>query len=271
MDGRDLKIVGIYHCGSVLLDVAIVVDIGQVRNLIRLAPDSVCSFYVEPQEGVSQNQLIKEIRTLLRKERWSPGATPESALGSVMINGLIPNGASLGTMGTQIWNSVDQQKPQGGKAEETAGDPFDVRGHEQWAEGLDQFSADLDLFLFLMTSLGVTIAVLSILNTMLMSVSERFVEFGILKANGWTSGEIAWLITLESGLLGLAGGILGAILGWGATHLVNAIWPSRLQLYASVSLLLFSMGFSILLGVAGGLYPTLRAARLSPMDAIRNT
>ena len=70
------------------------------------------------------------------------------------------------------------------------------------------------MFLAIMSGIGVTIAVLSIVNTMLMSVTERIIEFGILKANGWSRYDVMRLITSESAVLGLFGGISGCLVGW---------------------------------------------------------
>jgi putative ABC transport system permease protein len=147
--------------------------------------------------------------------------------------------------------------------------PVEVRSADDWADAFDEFSADLNLFLSLMTAIGVVIAVLSIVNTMLMSVTERRTEFGVLRANGWSRGHILGLVTYESALLGVVGGVLGAFFGWLATHAINWSFPDRVNLHAGIGLLAFSIGFSIVLGVLGGLYPAWQAARLSPMEAIR--
>jgi putative ABC transport system permease protein len=104
---------------------------------------------------------------------------------------------------------------------------------------------------------------------MLMSVTERFIEFGILKANGWSNEHVLLLIAFESAFLGVAGGIVGSILGWIATLAINAHWPTRIHLYAGPRLLIGSIAFSTILGVLGGLYPAIRASRMMPMDAIR--
>jgi putative ABC transport system permease protein len=147
--------------------------------------------------------------------------------------------------------------------------PVDVRDSDDWAREFKKFSADLDIFLLLMTGIGVSIAFVGIVNTMLMSVTERFIEFGVLKANGWSNIEVLRLIAFESALLGLGGGVVGSVVGWVATHAINAHWPTRVHLYAGPRLLLGSVVFSIVMGVLGGLYPALRAARMMPMDAIR--
>jgi putative ABC transport system permease protein len=77
------------------------------------------------------------------------------------------------------------------------------------------------------------------------------------------------LICWESALLGLAGGILGCFAGWVAVQVMNATFPTKLHLYASPGLLLFSLTFSTILGMIGGLYPAIWALRMSPMEAIR--
>jgi putative ABC transport system permease protein len=104
---------------------------------------------------------------------------------------------------------------------------------------------------------------------MLMSVSERIIEFGILKANGWSKTDVLRLITCESALIGIGGGMLGAAGGWVATQIINAIWPTKIMLVAGGPLLLFSVAFSTVLGILGGMYPAVWAMRLMPMDAIR--
>ena len=147
--------------------------------------------------------------------------------------------------------------------------PIEVRSSADWAEKIGEFSQDLDIFLALMTGIGMTIAVLSIINTMLMSVTERVIEFGILKANGWTPWDVLKLVTFESATLGLGGGLLGSTIGWVVTQVFNARWPERLNLYASPGLLVFAVTFSTIIGMLGGLYPALWAMRLSPMEAIR--
>ncbi|MFT5094585.1 MAG: putative ABC transport system permease protein [Porticoccaceae bacterium] len=153
--------------------------------------------------------------------------------------------------------------------EEEELDPLEIRSAADWAERFDEFTSDLDIFLTIMTSIGLTIAVLSIINTMLMSVSERIIEFGILKANGWSRSDVMKLITYESAVLGVAGGICGTCCGWLLTLIINWQWPEHIRLLASPELLAFSVVFATILGVLGGLYPALWATRMMPMDAIR--
>lgn len=287
VDGQDLEIVGIYHCGSLLLDVAIILDIGQVRPLARMDGPFVSAFYIEPHPNVDREKLGDRVEALFRGRNTPASGSPLEMLAaldsatssgglsnlSTLLNTFLPqpktkvgDKPSTDKKGTDKKASKKPVKPQVPRKPESG---VEVRGSEDWAQEFQRFSADLDIFLLVLTSIGVTIAVLSIINTMLMSVTERFIEFGILKANGWTNQNVLLLITFESALLGLSGGLLGSAVGWLATLFINANWADRIHLHASPQLLLFGVAFSTALGVLGGLYPAIWASRMMPMDAIR--
>ena len=266
VDGLDLEIVGIYQCNSLFLDVAIILDIDLVRRVGRIGEDSVSNFYVEPEVYADSEELSNRIKALFRGrslEAWQPtldmaGINPSpNPDGKPAMN---PVRALFSAMG-------EAARPKSESAAEEL--PVEIRNSDDWAREFKKFSADLDIFLLLMTGIGVSIAFVGIVNTMLMSVTERFIEFGILKANGWSNADVLRLIGFESALLGLGGGLVGSVLGWIATHAINAHWPTRIHLYAGPRLLLWSVVFSTLLGALGGLYPAVRASRMMPMDAIR--
>jgi putative ABC transport system permease protein len=279
VDGLPLDIVGIYHTGSLLLDIAILMDINEVRKAGRVSADTVCVYYIEPLNVAENDALIQRVRETFRGrplDAWNPAsasamefvadASPNPFLRAVLA---IVGGFS-NVFATPRPAPPRDDSPEPSPASADSSDlPLEVRSAADYADELRKISADLDLFLLIMTSIGVVIAVLGIVNTMLMSVTERFIEFGILKANGWSDRDVLTLICCESALLGLGGGVLGAASGWAATELVNARWPDRIHLYASPPLLAFSLAFSLIVGVLGGLYPAIWASRLMPMDAIR--
>lgn len=299
VNGYDVTIVGTYYCGSMLLDVSILMDIGSVRRISRFDPESVSVYYLETNGVRDDEELSRAIEQQFADRGLSSWA-PSAALGPLLDAAAAPASNPL----TDFFKNYDRElkgtaaAPQdavdvtdGGSAGETtqeaptaavadglrgldarpseAESPIEVRSADDWADRFEEFSADLNLFLTLMTTIGVVIAVLSIVNTMLMSVTERRTEFGVLRANGWSRGHILRLVTCESALLGLVGGLLGALLGWAATLVINRLFPDRVSLHAGPGLLLFSIAFSIALGMLGGLYPAWTAARLSPMEAIR--
>ena len=276
VDGHDLTIVGIYHCGSLLLDVAIVLDGAAARTIGNFEENLVTSIYFEPDGTVPNAKLIEQLQALFRGRKtdaWRTGGLAALAGGgsldlmSVAVKLLQATPASpheaAGSEQPRDATNTTVETP--AALEETV----EIRSAQDWGEKISELSGDLDIFLGLMTAIGVLIALLSILNTMLMSVAERMIEFGVLRANGWSSWDVLRLITWESALLGIMGGVLGCASGYVVVQVVNWTFPTKVHLFASPSLLLFSLVFSTLLGMSGGLYPAYWAVRMSPMEAIR--
>ena len=79
----------------------------------------------------------------------------------------------------------------------------------------------LDMFLLLAVRLALLVGGVGIVNTMLMSTTERFVEFGVMRTNGWTRRNILVLVTAESALLGLLSGVGGCVLAVGGVWGLN--------------------------------------------------
>jgi putative ABC transport system permease protein len=102
-----------------------------------------------------------------------------------------------------------------------------------------------------------------------MSTTERFTEFGVLRTNGWSQTNILTLVTLESAYLGLLAGLVGCVLAWASTLVINQFITGGIHLGITPSLLALGLGLSVVMGTLGGLYPAWRAARLLPMEAIR--
>ena len=88
----------------------------------------------------------------------------------------------------------------------------------------------LDTFLLMTVSLALLVGVVGIINTMLMSTTERFVEFGVLRTNGWSQGNVLSLVTIESAYLGLLAGVVGCVLAFGLTQVGNQFISGGLQL-----------------------------------------
>lgn len=292
VNGIEFDIVGMYHVGSLLLDVAILVDADTLRNLGWFEPLAVSGFYVEGDGSDSNEVVASRIQELLRDRPLTTGS-PLSLLALAGL-GQPGNSSNTNSSGALGWllnafaGTSDSAASRNGHDETTGHSndgtshetpptraspklpsPVDVRNASDFSDRFKELSEDLNLILGVLTGIGLTIAVLSIVNTMLMSVTERVIEFGILKANGWTPWDVLRLITVESASLGLGGGVLGGLVGWMATLLINARWPDRVNLFASPGLLVFSVVFSTIVGLLGGLYPAIWAMRLSPMEAIR--
>ena len=136
---------------------------------------------------------------------------------------------------------------------------------DQGVKAIDAANLAISLLAVLIGAVGVT-------NTMIMSVFERTREIGILRAIGWRSSRIVRMIIGESLLLCLVAAGIGIALGILATRallLVPAI-ESFLEPQYSTGLFLKAFVVGVGVGIAGALYPTVRAVRLSPMEALRH-
>ena len=114
---------------------------------------------------------------------------------------------------------------------------------------------------------------IGIMNSMYTAVLERRREIGVMKAVGATNKAVLRLFLLESGFLGLVGGIIGVILGstiaLGMIFIINTFGFVQLAVSIDYKLLLFGIMFSFLLGIIAGGLPALGAAKPPPVDALR--
>lgn len=116
---------------------------------------------------------------------------------------------------------------------------------------------------------------IGIANTMIMNVMERRKEIGIMKATGAGDDTIMKMFLVESGVIGLAGGIIGIFLGYLISVLINILaetylGPGILRTSVSVQIVVFALGFSFVVGVLSGIFPAYRALRLDPVEALRD-
>ena len=114
-----------------------------------------------------------------------------------------------------------------------------------------------------------------IANTMYTSVLERTKEIGIMKAVGARNSDVMWIFLIESGLLGLVGGIVGALMGLGGAILVSnlanqALGNDLFQVMVSYPLLFGAVGFSFFVGIISGVFPALQASKLNVVEALRS-
>jgi putative ABC transport system permease protein len=122
------------------------------------------------------------------------------------------------------------------------------------------------------SAIALLVGALGIANTMAMSVFERTKEIGVLRALGWKGRSVMALVLIEAAGLGIAGGTLGIIAGWVALRLL-ATFPKTASIVSAslpLSTLADAMGVAVLVGLAAGFVPAWRAARLSPVEAMRH-
>ncbi|MBM3906761.1 MAG: ABC transporter permease [Gemmatimonadetes bacterium] len=139
------------------------------------------------------------------------------------------------------------------------------------ADALVEFWKNLTRVLFsiipAMVAIGIVVGGIVIMNIMLMSVSERTREIGIRKALGARARDIERQFLAEAILLSSLGGVLGVVAGWVFAFLVSAVspLPARITGWSVAVAMLLGAGVGILFGV----YPARRAARLDPINAMR--
>ncbi len=112
-----------------------------------------------------------------------------------------------------------------------------------------------------------------IMNTMFTSVTERTREIGVMKAIGASERQILLLFLIESGIVGLAGGVIGVVLGLGlsvvAAEIITQQFGVAISAYVSPELVIGALLFAFTVGAASGGLPAREASKLQPAEALR--
>ncbi len=150
---------------------------------------------------------------------------------------------------------------------------FFVQSFEEMIASFSNVIDVLNNILLIIALISVVISAINIMNTMYTSVLERTKDIGIMKAIGAKNKDITTIFLVESGLLGLVGGIIGVLLGWGVSSMGGAIAANAgfgmLQPYFSPWLVVGCLVFSTLIGGLSGLAPAIQASRQKPVDSLR--
>lgn len=139
----------------------------------------------------------------------------------------------------------------------------------------EQIKSQIAIFTLITISAAILAAIiggLSVMNTMLMSVSERTKEIGIMKALGAEKRTIIFMTMGEAALMGIIGGILGLITGGFLANFLNNTFEDSqgtTLFLITPRLIIIVLSFAIILGTLCGIYPAYRAAKMSPMEALR--
>ena len=148
------------------------------------------------------------------------------------------------------------------------------------AEYLDSMKREFAIVQAVLGGIGAVslfVAAIGIANTMMMAIYERTKEIGIIKVLGCSLKNIRQMFLIEAAAIGLIGGVLGNVLSFLMSTVINVLTRHGEAMgidgnisYIPMWLVLVSLGFAMLVGVAAGYFPALRAMRLSPLAAIRN-
>lgn len=143
---------------------------------------------------------------------------------------------------------------------------------KQLTERIGTVTNMLSVVLGGIAGIALIVAGVGIANTMLMSITERTKEIGIMKAIGASNGNIVMIFLTEAALLGLIGGIVGDVLGVGLSEILGIIlrnYGLAFTTKVTPELLTIGLAFSVGVGVLFGFLPARKAARMSPMEALR--
>jgi len=144
-------------------------------------------------------------------------------------------------------------------------DSFGISTSDQIIKQFQAITGGVFLLMVAISSVGLLIGGIGVMNIMLVSVTERTKEIGVRKAIGAKRRDIIFQFLTEAATLTGMGGVLGILLGWGLAEIVKLVMPTFVPLWAPVT------GFvvSVALGIGFGLWPAWKAARLDPIEALR--
>lgn len=163
---------------------------------------------------------------------------------------------------------------------------FRTSSMESIRKPMEQEARQKQMMLGGLGAISLFVAALGITNTMIMSISERTREIGVMKSLGCFVKDIRRIFLLEAGCIGFLGGIAGAILSYGISALMNfasartasdsldfmmgaVAEPSKLSVIPWW-LAVFAVLFSVAIGVGAGYYPANKAVKISALEAIKH-
>lgn len=153
-------------------------------------------------------------------------------------------------------------------ASEKSGDMnFQVLSGEDISHPADGLFAIVSGMLTIVAGVSLVVGGIGVMNILLVSVAERTREIGIRKAVGASAANILLQFLFESLILSLAGGILGLILGYTVAFLISVVTP--FAPYIDLSIVLISLGTSLVIGLVFGMYPAVKAAKKNPIESLR--
>jgi putative ABC transport system permease protein len=147
----------------------------------------------------------------------------------------------------------------------TSPDNFGMETAEGFLENFRSITGGLAIAMVVISSVGLMVGGIGVMNIMLVSVTERTREIGVRKAIGARRSDIMWQFLIEAATLTGLGGIVGLSVGWLFTLLLRLLLPSYVPIWAPIGGLVASVG----IGLIFGLWPAWKAARLDPIESLR--
>jgi putative ABC transport system permease protein len=144
---------------------------------------------------------------------------------------------------------------------------FSVTSMEELAATVTATTNTMTLLLGAIAAISLLVGGIGVMNIMLVSVLERTREIGIRKALGARERDIWVQFLAEAAFVALAGGIIGVIIGWVASHLISSL--GNMTTLVSADIIVLAVSVSVGIGLFFGFYPAWNASRLNPIEALR--
>lgn len=184
------------------------------------------------------------------------------------------------SMTVQVDTSLDSQKVANEivhlleKNHQSAGDDyFQIQNFQDVMKSMNQMLGMVTAFISFVAGISLLVGGIGVMNIMLVSVTERTREIGIRKSLGAKTSSIMMQFLAEAAILTVIGGVIGIILGiigaYGICSVISASMQMVISPGISLSTIMFATLFSCAVGVFFGIYPARKAAKLSPIEALR--
>ena len=215
------------------------------------------------QNMMGQDQddvLLMPISTARKRVLGSTQAKSRN-VGSIMVK--VRQGADMGEAEQRMRELLRQRH----RLQTGQDDDFYVRNLSEILQAQEASSKVLALLLAAVASVSLLVGGIGIMNIMLVSVTERTREIGLRMAVGARGKDILTQFLVEAVTLSLIGGLIGILLGVGASVLVGELAGWRTEL--SVAAIVLAVGFAAIVGIFFGFYPARKASNLLPIEALR--
>jgi putative ABC transport system permease protein len=232
----------------------------RIKN-VPFTVDGVLAPKGQSPTGQDQDDLILiPISTAKRNVTGSNQANAR-AVGSIMVQAAGPEAMD------EAQRELESLLRQRHRIQRGQDDDFTVRNLSEVFAAQESSARVMSILLGAIASVSLIVGGIGIMNIMLVSVTERTREIGLRLAIGAKTHDILWQFLVEAVTLSILGGVIGILLGTGASTLISyfAKWSTLVSPVAMV----LAFAFSALVGVFFGYYPARKAALLDPIDALR--
>jgi putative ABC transport system permease protein len=205
--------------------------------------------------GMSMDDLVMVPHTTL--EKWYGPELP------FVLNAKPASPERIDAAKEQIAEVLRRQR----KIQYHQGDNFAIFTDQSLVDLYGQITGAFYLVMVVISSIGLMVGGIGVMNIMLVSVTERTREIGVRKALGARQRDVLWQFLVEAMTLTGVGGVIGVLAGLGAGKLVDVLSP--LSFAVPIWGILLAFGSATAIGLFFGIYPAMKAARLDPVEALR--